>query len=134
METKDISQNRSKPDIAISSSDHARLTTLAEQIIERDALLADDLLGELERARVVADAEIPENVVRMGSQVRFEDDKGIERTMALVFPNDADISEGKLSILTPVGTALIGLSPGQSIQWTARDGQRHRLTVLEVKA
>ena len=134
METKDISPGRAKPDIAISASDHARLTALAEQIIERDAVLADDLFGELERARVVADAEIPENVVRMGSQVRFEDDKRVERTVTLVFPSDADISEGKLSILTPVGAALIGLSPGQSILWTARDGQRHRLTVREVKA
>jgi hypothetical protein len=45
---------------------------------------------------------------------------------------DADISEGKISVLTPVGTALIGLRKGQSIAWSARDGKRHALTVLDV--
>ncbi|MGE0241516.1 MAG: GreA/GreB family elongation factor, partial [Parvibaculaceae bacterium] len=48
------------------------------------------------------------------------------------FPGEADIAEGRLSILTPVGTALIGLSVGQSILWTGRDGQQHKLTVLDV--
>ncbi|WP_325053327.1 GreA/GreB family elongation factor [Sinorhizobium meliloti] len=58
------------------------------------------------------------NVVRMGSTVEYETDTGGRRTVALVFPINADISEGKISILTPIGTALIGLSVGQSIMWT----------------
>jgi regulator of nucleoside diphosphate kinase len=69
----------------------------------------------------------------MGSTVEFRPDGGQPRRVTLVFPGDADISEGKISILTPVGTALIGLAPGQSIAWTARDGRRHRLTVLKVE-
>ena len=68
----------------------------------------------------------------MGSTLTFKPDTGEAKTVTLVFPGDADISEGKVSILTPVGTALIGLSAGQSIQWTARDGHRHELSVLAV--
>lgn len=128
----DTTAFRSKPEISISASDHIRLMGLADAISERDASLADDLFGELERAKVVADGEIAEGVIRMGSRVSFRDDKGIERSVTLVFPPEADFELGKLSILTPVGAALIGLSAGQSILWTARDGQRHELTVLKV--
>lgn len=134
MKMNDTEHIRHKPEISISTSDHTRLTMLADAIAERDVSLSDDLFGELERARIVADDLIPDEVVRMGSCIRFKDDKSIERIVTLVFPNEADISEGRLSILTPVGAALIGLSAGQSILWTARDGQRHRLTVLEVSA
>jgi regulator of nucleoside diphosphate kinase len=133
LETKAIGQAWQKPKISISTSDHARLMKLADSIAQRNAPIADDLLGELERAKVVADEAIAKDIVRMGSQVRFTDEKGTERTVSLVFPGEADIAEGRLSILTPVGTALIGLSVGQSILWTGRDGQQHRLTVLEVR-
>jgi regulator of nucleoside diphosphate kinase len=68
----------------------------------------------------------------MGSTVTFKPDTGDAKTVTLVFPGEADISEGKVSILTPIGTALIGLSAGQSIMWTARDGRRHELSVLAV--
>lgn len=129
----DIIASRQKPEISISTSDHARLSMLADAIAERDATLADDLAGELDRARVVADDKIAQGVIRMGSRLRFKDEKGLERTVSLVFPPEADIAQGKMSILTPVGAALIGLSPGQSILWTARNGQRHELTVLDVE-
>jgi regulator of nucleoside diphosphate kinase len=133
LETKAVGQAWQKPRISISTSDHARLMKLADSIAQRNAPIADDLFGELERAKIVADEAIAKDIVRMGSQVRFTDEKGTERTVSLVFPGEADIAEGRLSILTPVGTALIGLSVGQSILWTGRDGQQHRLTVLEVR-
>ena len=69
----------------------------------------------------------------MGSIVEFRSDTGQQRRVALVFPGDADFAQGRISILTPIGAALIGVSPGQSIAWTARDGRRHRLTVLTVE-
>lgn len=130
----DITPIRRKPEISLTATDHARLTTLANAIAERDELLAEDLFSELERAQVVADGKLTDGVIRMGSQVRFKDDKGIERSVTLVFPPEANFEQGRLSILTPVGTALIGLSAGQSILWTARDGQKHELTVVEVKS
>ena len=68
----------------------------------------------------------------MGSTLRFTTDTGEDRTITLVFPSDADISAGKVSILTPIGAALIGLSAGQSIDWTGRNGHPHRLVVESV--
>ncbi len=68
----------------------------------------------------------------MGSIVTFKPDTGDPKTVTLVFPGDADISQGNVSILTPIGTALMGLSAGQSIMWTARDGRQHQLLVLQV--
>ena len=73
-------------------------------------------------------------VVRMGSTLRFTSDLGEDRRVTLVFPGEADIAQGKVSMLTPIGAALIGLSAGQSIDWTARDGRVHRLTVETVEA
>jgi regulator of nucleoside diphosphate kinase len=69
----------------------------------------------------------------MGSTVQFKSDDGQQRRVILVFPGEADISQGKISVLTPVGAALIGLSEGQSIMWTTRDGRDQQLTVLAVE-
>lgn len=73
------------------------------------------------------------DVVQMGSTVTYKPDTGEARSVTLVFPGDADIAQGKISILTPIGTALIGLATGQAIAWTARDGRTHHLEVLEVR-
>jgi len=125
-------KTRRKPNIRISQSDHARLSGLASTIAARNPEASDELLAELERARIVADGWVPAGTVRMGSTVTFKPDTGDRKTVTLVYPGDADISEGKVSILTPIGTALIGLSSGQSMIWTARDGRQHELSVLAV--
>ena len=121
-----------KPAITMTRSDRERLWRLAESYVVRSPDVADVLMAELERARVVEDARIPPDVVRMGTTLRFTSDLGEDRRVTLVFPGEADISEGKISILTPIGAALIGLSAGQSIDWVARDGRVHRLTVETV--
>lgn len=118
------------PAIVMSREDHARLSGLATAALDRLPEVADVLLGELDRARLVAN--LPPAAVRMGSQVTFEAD-GTTRTVTLVYPGEADIAAGRISVMTPVGTALIGLSQGQSITWTARDGQVHALTVVSVR-
>ncbi|MDH4984958.1 nucleoside diphosphate kinase regulator [Aminobacter anthyllidis] len=123
-----------KPAITMTRSDRASLSRLAESYVMRNPDVADVLMAELERARVVEDARIPADVVRMGSTLRFTSDLGEGRRVTLVFPGEADIAEGKISILTPIGAALIGLAAGQSIDWTARDGRVHRLTVETVDA
>ncbi|MFI0842403.1 nucleoside diphosphate kinase regulator [Mesorhizobium sp. IMUNJ 23232] len=122
-----------KPAIRVTRSDYESLSRLAESYSARNPDVADQLLAELDRARVVEDARIPADVVRMGSRLRFTTDAGEDRAVTLVFPGEADIAEGKVSILTPIGAALIGLSAGQSIDWTARDGRIHRLTVENVE-
>lgn len=122
-----------KPAIRVTRSDHDRLSRLAESYSARNPDIADQLLAELDRARIVEDERITSDVVRMGSRLRFTTDAGEDRAVTLVFPGEADIAEGKISILTPIGAALIGLSAGQSIDWTARDGRVHRLTVENVE-
>ena len=82
---------------------------------------------------IVPDDQVPSGLVRMGSTLSFRTDTGQERRVTLVFPQDADIAQGKVSVLTPVGAALIGLSVGQSIDWRGRDGRVHRLTVASVE-
>jgi regulator of nucleoside diphosphate kinase len=116
----------------MSRADHERLTRLAGSLSNSSPDLADDLFGELDRARVVDSLERRPEIVRMGSTLRFTTDSGEERTVKLVFPAEADIAEGKVSVLTPIGIALIGLAAGQSMDWTARDGRVHRLTVESV--
>jgi regulator of nucleoside diphosphate kinase len=123
-----------KPVITVARSEHDRLLAFANTIAEQNPVASEDLLMELERARVVNDDRVPDNVVRIGSRVKFEPDTGETRTVTLVYPGEADISVGKVSVLTPIGTALLGLAPGQSIGWTARDGRRHELHVLSVDA
>ena len=124
---------RRKPAIIVTQSDHERLSRLAEAHADRNPDVSEELLAELDRARVVQDGKIDTDVVRMGSTLRFTSDLGEDRTVTLVFPGEADIAAGKISILTPIGAALIGLSAGQSIDWTARDGRVHRLTVETVQ-
>jgi regulator of nucleoside diphosphate kinase len=124
---------RRKPAITMTRSDHERLVRLAESFVGQNTALADHLLDELDRARIVVDARLPGDVVRIGSTLRFTTDAGEDRTVTLVLPHEADIAEGRVSILTPIGVALIGLSAGQSIDWTGRDGRNRRLTVESVE-
>jgi regulator of nucleoside diphosphate kinase len=120
------------PEIVVGDSDHARLKNLANAALETVPDTAEELLSELDRARVVADESVPRDVVRMGSIVEFRSDNDHKR-VTLVFPPEADIASGKISVLTPVGAALVGLAKGESITWTARDGASHELTILSVE-
>lgn len=129
---KAASSKRLKPRIVISETDQERLTDLANAVADRLPEIAEELFTELERAKIVKPKSVPTNVVRMGSTVEYSADDGQRREVTLVYPGDADIAAGKISILTPIGTALIGLAEGQAIEWTARDERRHRLTVLSV--
>lgn len=121
------------PRIVVSKADHDRLTDLATASLDRVPETAQELLDEMERAEVVGAPAVPANVVGMGSTVTFQSDGGRKRRVTLVFPIAEDIAESRVSVLTPIGTALIGLSEGQSIEWSARDGRRHQLTVLAVE-
>jgi regulator of nucleoside diphosphate kinase len=121
-----------KPQIVVSDSDQGRLTTLATDALDRYPAVASELLAEMERAQVKPAGSVPSDVVQMGSAVVFRSDDGQVRSVVLVFPGQADIGEGKVSILTPIATALIGLAEGQSMTWSTRDGKPRRLTVLAV--
>jgi len=117
------------PRLVIAESDHRLLSHLALAGTGHTADMADDLLHELDRAAVVTD--VPPDVVRMGSRVKFRTGRD-ERWVTLVYPAEADIASARVSVMTPVGTALIGLSVGQSISFRTRDGRPQMLTVLAV--
>lgn len=125
--------SRRKPPITLTQSDYDKLIRLADTALQRNQPAAEDLMAELERAKIVSDGRLKEGVVRMGSTLRYTTDGGEDRTVTLVYPGEADISSGRISILTPIGAALIGLSHGQSIDWEARDGRVRRLTVESVE-
>lgn len=120
-----------KPDIAVPQSDHIRLLRLAETLARRNADLGNQLFQELERAEVLPD-DTARAIVRMGSTLEYETEAKEQRTVTLVFPQDEDISAGRISVLTPVGIALIGLSAGDAMDWRTRDGRTQRLKVLRI--
>jgi regulator of nucleoside diphosphate kinase len=118
-----------QPSVYLTQNDHDRLSALLEVQSER----FEKLDGELARAIVVPSDEIPADVVTMNSRVVFVNEvTGDRREVTLVFPYDADIDVGKISILAPVGTALLGLRVGQSIDWEVPSGEKHRYRVIEV--
>lgn len=89
-----------------------------------------ELQGELDRAVVVSSEAVPPDVVTMNSRVVYTDEtSGVQRVVSIVFPSDASASDGKVSVLSPIGTALLGLSVGQAIDWDFPDGSRRRLRV-----
>jgi regulator of nucleoside diphosphate kinase len=122
-----------KPPITLSAKDYARLSQLALAAADRMPSVASVLAEELERAHVLADGPSGHSI-GMGSEVEFRDDTtGKVQTATLVYPSDADISLGRISVLTPVGTALIGLGAGDSITWETRMGELRQLTVLRIR-
>ncbi|MEZ5903668.1 MAG: nucleoside diphosphate kinase regulator, partial [Geminicoccaceae bacterium] len=105
-------KKHAKPVITLTQSDHDSLTGMARTTRGE---VAEQLFEELERARVVPDHKLRPGIVRMGSTLRFSTDSGESREVTLVYPGEADIAAGKVSVLTPIGAALIGLAAGQSI-------------------
>lgn len=110
--------------IQMRMDDYARLRELTD---------ADVLNEELDRAIVVPDERLPAEVITMNARILYADDvAGGQREVELVYPHEADATQGKISVLAPVGMALIGLATGQSIDWRFPDGKIHRLSVLQV--
>lgn len=121
------------PSITVSSHDMDRLEAMLDgpTVAKTPAALA--LADELNRATVVAPEQMPEGVVMMHSRVECEDElHGDKHELTLVYPREADVDQGKVSILAPVGTALLGLAVGQSMDWDAPGGRKLRLRVKAV--
>lgn len=123
-------QSSRKPEIHVTESDRETLERLAFAARSMPDV-ADELLNELDRAKPV-EGNQAKKYIGIGSTATFETSSGDKRTVKLVMPADADISSGRVSILTPIGVALLGLSEGQSINWKARDGRTGTLSVLKI--
>ena len=84
-----------------------------------------ELAAELCRAKIVDSKEIPSNVVMMNSRIKLRDvDTNEEMEFTLVFPGGSNIDEGKISIIAPIGTAILGYSAGDTIEWHVPAGKR----------
>jgi regulator of nucleoside diphosphate kinase len=116
------------PSLRISASDHERLRLLVATVIQAQPRLRETLEPlrvELERAAVLPAEVIPPTVVVMGSRVEIEDrESGEVDTYTLVYPEQADAAAGRLSILAPIGTAIIGFAQGDTFAWRTPGGTR----------
>ena len=120
------------PKIYVAEADFDALERLLDSPAVRNLPGIEALWQELHRAQVVPADRIPANVVTMNSTVRFEDESaGTAHQLTLVYPQAAG-EPGSVSITAPVGSALIGLSVGQTIEWQVPGGRKIRLKVLKV--
>ncbi len=121
--------------IYITRPDMEKLRKLIDGVRENAAKPTanlDSLERELNRAKVVASRKIPKDIITMNSVVRLQDLVSEEEsTYTLVFPAQANVGDNKISILAPIGTALIGYGVGDIIEWQVPSGMR-RLKVQEV--
>jgi len=122
-------------EIFITAFDKKRLEELidvAREFGDQTRQDLDKLAAELSRAKVVDSKEVPPNVVTMNSKVTLRDlDSSEDMAYRLVFPNDADIASGAISILAPVGTAILGYKEGDVVEWTVPAGTR-RLEIQKI--
>ena len=118
------------PQIYLTQEDMDRLLALVDAY---PGQRFEKLEAELLRANVVPRDKIPPDVVTMNSRVVFENQSsGERREVTLVYPGSADIDAGKVSVLVPVGTALLGMRVGQSIDWEGPGGARQRYRIAAV--
>ena len=121
-----------QPPLVLSSRDVKRLERLLDSEAYKNLPGIDALQNEIDRASVVAPVDVPAGVVTMNSTVRFCDDSTDTcYELTLVYP-DAVRSPDTVSILAPVGSALLGLSVGQSIAWQVPGSRTLSLRILEV--
>ena len=123
-----------RSDIVLTATDERRLAQLLQakaNELERGTL--ELLEAELQRATIVDSSQIPDDVVTMNSVVSFEDlETGQPSEVTLVYPSASSGTGGKVSILAPIGSALLGLSVGESIVWPVPGGRSRRLRVTAV--
>ncbi len=123
-----------KPALHLTDEDYDIIADLALSIERRFPELSKLLLDEINRAEIHDRDTLPPDVVMIGSEVEFLDvDTGATRQVELVLPGEADIEAGRVSILTSVGAALIGLRTGQSIDWPFPNGRSRVLQILNVR-
>src|SRR3954462_9334080 len=117
---------RTKTTITRPDRDRLLRTTRSKTNVLRWSLFMDELLREIDRARVIDPARVSDDTVTMNSTVRIRDaGRDAPETYTLVYPSEASPARGKLSVLTPVGTALLGARAGQAVRVAPADGDRH---------
>jgi len=116
--------------IFITEKDYARIRHVMSSVNSIDY---ENLELELERAKIISDDEVPPDLVTMNSRVKFFNiQENKEMIVTIVYPDDANDNEGKVSILDPLGSALIGLLENREINWMFPDGKTKTLRILKV--
>lgn len=124
---------QTKPPIFISTTDAERLEDLLESLPGRSFPGRDELEAELARAEILSPQDIPPTVVTMNSTVRFKVASSSEEfCLTLVYPKDVNENGGTISILAPVGSALLGLSQGDEIEWPGPGGKNIQVRIEEI--
>lgn len=122
------------PKIHLDKSLVGRFEALASAMMRRSPEVGERLMDEIARAKLVAPGKLRDDIVTIGSEVTYRDlGTGRLQTVFVVYPEDADIDQHRISVLTPVGVALLGLSPGAAISWITRDDETRQLEVVTVK-
>lgn len=122
-----------RPQIVIDAAQLGHLEDLAYGAETRQPELAALLLTELARAKIVPTEKMPADIITIGRPVTWRDEAADRtQTGTLVWPEEADIAAGRISILTPIGVALLGLKAGAAFDWTTRNGETRALSVLSV--
>jgi regulator of nucleoside diphosphate kinase len=123
----------SSPEIVIGENERRHVTVAALTDVVHGSDHMDFLLYELDRAKVVPDAMVPPDVVRLGSMVRYWAAPGEERTIKLVMPSQVELPGNyRLAVTSAHGAALLGLKAGAVMTWLDPDGTTHRIEVLQV--
>lgn len=131
MHTEVLSSTR--PPITLIDTEAEALSDLAMAWLDRSTLGAKLLLQELERAEIFEKISMPPHIATMMSHVVFLDEgTGQRHEVQLVYPKDAESTLRRISVLTPIGAALIGMPRGVSIDWPNRAGEYRRLQILDV--
>ena len=133
MATIERNEAAKKPPIHMTDADYDRIADMALGIEKCAPALSKLLLDEIDRAVIHPAEALPEGVVALHSEVEFLDEStGTTRRVQLVLPSQADIEAGRISIMTPVGAGLIGMSVGSEIDWPRPDGRPRVLKILAV--
>lgn len=128
-----FSADEARPQIHLLASESDLVADLALRAEHQQPAVAAMLLGEIDRAELYDPESLPEDAIRLGSDVDFVDEKTCQlRKVRLVLPALANIAEGRISILTPMGAALYGLRTNDSIDWPDLDGKSRKIRIVRV--
>ena len=124
-----------KEQLVLRKDDYAIMINLLRGGVDRasfDRSNAEELEGELKKAKLVASNKFPGDIVGLNSKVVIQEEgAGNVMELVLVTPGKADIKQRKISVLSPIGTALIGFKKGQQVQWTVPAGKKV-FTIMDV--
>ena len=121
-----------QPSLLLGDRSEATLRCIVRSAMKHAPEVAQRLLNEVDRANIVIESEVPEDAVALGSFVTYQIRRtGAINTIRLVAPHEANLSQMRVSVISDVGAALVGLRPGQEIEWEF-GGHHHVLQVLRV--